>query len=558
MYEVLIALEWTPAAAKAAIDHGGLTDVDCFINLKEKDISEFVITIRKVPVPVGAMQKLYFSWLCWVARHHARIGREISWGDVSVAWIVSFRDQWELEDEHVNPEIVIPKATTAALKDPALFLENIIEGFDRVRSPEGVKMSYLLREKCIPDDGETFGHADSPYESHDDELTQRYPILSRTTGYDHTKTDEEREVLMKEGPFNPKFLRDNKVLFAHIRESFITTEIWNHASGFKRSKDGYGACTAIFNFLLGDDHSKAVADKAELVLTTMTYDGESKAWDLNKHITKFAGQVNILSNLEERGLYRGNDKPRLTEWLLKSIKTDIFDASKNTILDSETLKNDWKKAAAHLSKFLEANPDLKRNSGPRGSRKIAEIKKLRGGGKGKGFHGMTFSEAELKKAMKEIQERHNLQEGVKNFFIPIEEYSKYDHLHKQAIWRLRHGKGGKGPGKPAPRVGGNETVVSEVTQVSEVATLAGKVDTLTAHMSKISKVVRKMYDAEAAQMARSDSEDMFCNLDSDLDGEASVASSAGMGAGASKKRRTGNRGHNALSIHPSPGRQGGF
>lgn len=85
MYKVLIALEWTPVAAKAAIENGGLTDIDCFINLKEKDISEFVITIRKVPVPVGAMQKLYFSWMCWVARHHAHIGREISWGDVSIA-----------------------------------------------------------------------------------------------------------------------------------------------------------------------------------------------------------------------------------------------------------------------------------------------------------------------------------------------------------------------------------------------------------------------------------------------------------------------------------------
>lgn len=180
---------------------------------------------------------------------------------------MSFRDQWELEDEHENPEIEIPKATAAVLKDPALFLENIIEGLDRVRTPEGVKMSYLLREKCIPDDGETFGHVDSPYESHDDELTQRYPMLSGTTGYDHTKTDEEREVLMKDGPFTPKFLRDNKVLFAHIRASFVTTELWNHASGFKRSKDGYGAVTAIFAFFLGDDHSRPSLTRRSLSST---------------------------------------------------------------------------------------------------------------------------------------------------------------------------------------------------------------------------------------------------------------------------------------------------
>ncbi len=82
LYEVLEHIDWSPEAAKSAIDDGGLNDVDCFVNLKETDVCKIVKISHTAGVMVGAMKKLYLHLLCWVARHHVHIGHEIIWTDV--------------------------------------------------------------------------------------------------------------------------------------------------------------------------------------------------------------------------------------------------------------------------------------------------------------------------------------------------------------------------------------------------------------------------------------------------------------------------------------------
>ena len=88
--------------------------------------------------------------------------------------------------------------------------------------------------------------------------------------------------------------------------------------------------------------------------------------------------MSILKNMEEKGLYRGVDDEKLVDWFLQSIKSDTFDASRNAILDSPILRNDWEKAADHLTRYLDSRPDLKHDSGPR-ERKVSEATTLRGG-----------------------------------------------------------------------------------------------------------------------------------------------------------------------------------
>ena len=139
--------------------------------------------IRASDVPAGIPKRVRLEQLCYVACHHERIGREILWLSVGTDWIHDFKDQMGLEKDHKNTELNFLKATAAALRDPAKLKEEMIAHLDLIRTADGVKLSYVVRERLIAEVKETFGHADSPYESHDDELTTRYPIIAGVLGF---------------------------------------------------------------------------------------------------------------------------------------------------------------------------------------------------------------------------------------------------------------------------------------------------------------------------------------------------------------------------------------
>ena len=141
-------------------------------------------------MPVGIPKRVRLEQLCYVARHHERIGREIIWLSVTTDWIHGFKDQMELERDHKNTELDLPKATAAALRDPAKLKEEMIAHLDLICTADGVKLSYVISERLIAEVGEVFGHAESPYESHDDELTNRYPIIAGESGFDGTQTED--------------------------------------------------------------------------------------------------------------------------------------------------------------------------------------------------------------------------------------------------------------------------------------------------------------------------------------------------------------------------------
>ena len=551
LYATLVAIGWSADAAKAVITVGGIDKVDELVELKDKDISELCKAIRASDVPVGIPKRVRLEQLCWIARHHDRIGREISWLDVDVEWIHLFKDQMETERDHKNTEQDFPKATAAALRDPAKLKEEMLSHLDLLRTADGVKLSYVVRERLIPDDGQVFNHADSPYESYDDEMTKRYPIIAGELGFDSTQTEAQMAVLEKDGPFAAKYVRDRAVVYDLLKESFDGLDVWNHATGFKRKKDGRGAFLSIFRFLLGHDHSKSVIEKAEADIKKLSYTGEEKNWNLSKHITKFKGLVSILKNMEEKQLYRGVNDDKLVDWFLLSIKSESFEASRNAILDSNILRNDWEKAAEHMTKFLDSRPDLKRDSGPR-DRKVSEATTLRGGrgdSKKSGGEGgkvrQVFSDEDVKNAMVSLRKRFHIAENQKNFFIAPSQYNPLSNLEKQAIYRLRGGKKGK-----------KATDESVATQTSELSSLTAKVDMLTNSVAKISQVVgkRQVRTKNKGTNYNSDDDDMFVDP-SDLDEDSSVKSGSSR---SSKRKKSGNRDHEALSAHPSPGRQGGI
>jgi len=181
-------------------------------------------------VAVDIPKKLRLQALCWVARQHEHISREIVWLSVRTDWILDFKDQMEMEKGHKISEVEFPKATASALRNPAKLKEKMIASLKLVRTADGVKLSYAVCERLIAVAGETFGHDDSPYDSHDGELTNRYPIITGELGFDATQTADQMTELEKVGPFMAKYLRDREVVFNLLNDSFNGLDIWNHAT----------------------------------------------------------------------------------------------------------------------------------------------------------------------------------------------------------------------------------------------------------------------------------------------------------------------------------------
>jgi len=112
----------------------------------------------------------------------------------------------------------------------------------------------------------------------------------------------------------------------------------------------------------------------------------------------------------------------------------------------------------------------------------------------------VFSEEDVQKAMREIRKKHHIPENQKNFFIDPSLYNPMSNLEKQAVYRLRGGKGKK-----------KSTDDSVTTQTSDLSSLTAKVDKLTNSVAKISQIVGKRQTRDKGTNYNSDDDDMFAD-----------------------------------------------
>ncbi len=193
LFQVLtVGLLFSEDAAKKVITVGGIVQVDQLIDLEEKECEEICHAIRKDGTTCGPLSKKNLALLCKVARYHDHIGRSIVWLAVTKTWVYGFEDQFKLQAKWTAPDITFTKVEKKDLADPKKLKEDILSRFDQYRNDDGVQMSYVLREFLIPVQSPTFGAADSIYDSLDEELKLRYPILEGADAFDHTKTPERR------------------------------------------------------------------------------------------------------------------------------------------------------------------------------------------------------------------------------------------------------------------------------------------------------------------------------------------------------------------------------
>ena len=562
LYEVLTdGLLFSSAAAKKVITVGGIIQVDQFVDLGDKECEEICTAIRKDGTTCGPLSKKNLQLLCDVARFHDHIGREIVWLSVTKSWVYGFEDLFKLQVKYSMPDVTFPKVDKKDLTDPRKLKEDILARFSQYRNADGVSMDYPLREHLIPVESPTFGAADSIYDSLDQELKLRYPMLEGDDAFDHTKTPEEVEVLEKDGPFTPIYRRNRTWIYHKAKYMFGDTALWNHAAGHKAGEDGRGGLLAIFSFMFGHEYSKSLVTKTIDLMEAMYYNGQTANYDFDMHVTNFAGHASTLATLEDEGQYRGMDDDKLVDIFLGTIKADFFDASKNAIFNDPKMRYDWKAAAKHMKTFLESTPAFRNTSRARGGggrgggRRISEAKTLRGGGGGgrgdfKRRGGkVDFPEEDLKKAMSKIRRENNLAKDDKNFFIPTQIYNGYGPLEVQAIWLMRGGKSRK-RGRGGDKAGDDDA--SQLTSVSAVSVLTSKVDSIADSVAKLSQLALK----EARKSREADSSDDEASLFPlpDTDDDQSVSSERSHTS--KRRKKSTNRNHPALTRHPSAARQG--
>ena len=81
----------------------------------------------------------------------------------------------------------------------------------------------------------------------------------------------------------PEYDVDNRTVYDILDQICKNTDPYPYVKQHKFKRDGRGACYAIHSRWLGSNHVNATASKAEIALT---YDGEKKAWNLEKYVAK--------------------------------------------------------------------------------------------------------------------------------------------------------------------------------------------------------------------------------------------------------------------------------
>ena len=160
------------------------------------------------------------------------------------------------------------------------------------------------------------------------------------------------EELEANGPFVDSCVTDRTAAWDKIAILFQTHESWTHAKPARRTRNGRLGYFNVFNHYLGPNNVDHMASKAERRLRDVSYHGEKRNWNFEKHVTVHKEQHFILQNLEEHG-YNGIDDRSKVRYLIDGIKTSKLDTIKATILSSAVFRTDFDGCVTLYKDFIK-------------------------------------------------------------------------------------------------------------------------------------------------------------------------------------------------------------
>jgi hypothetical protein len=296
-------------AANYFTDVEGVDSVQEVENLRDEDVQRLCNVTRKtggmmpnpndggaeqIPhagTPVSTRAEKHMKLLCYVLRYHVRVSRTFNVPGTNLDTVrayESFRDHEKKQEDATPP--------TINDKDWPRTLESVQNWLRECNGQTDIPLAYVIRTILeVPEEDEDPANN---YTSRVDELIARAPIVDNIAA-DGTIA------------YGAVYLQDRETVWVKIEELTRDHACRTYIRAAARTRDGRMAYKLLYQHYLGANNVDIMSSKAEHLLKTVAYNGETRHWDFERYVRKHVAQHLSLESLVQHG-YAGLDDSEST------------------------------------------------------------------------------------------------------------------------------------------------------------------------------------------------------------------------------------------------------
>jgi hypothetical protein len=309
-------LLFSQGVAEAVYDDQMIITLDVLRDLTDNIINKLCRAIRKPGGDgpghqISELSKTCLKLFAFWARHMWGTSRGVNdWTDTTYDEVKTLTNQKTLEDNLLNTKPPETPAMTLDLHLAAKAFTDMLILLGKMRGITGHPLSYVPHPNLkgpndadIDDKNEDtlpFGQPRSPYDSINDKLCRRAPILH--TDLTHTQLSASLETLESDGPFEPSFLANMVMVYNVLHACWGKWSWWSHVKKFSKTKNGQQMYRTLHTILLSEQ--RVVLTKSAIVtkLQSFRYEEDSKIFNFDKYVNLHVEQHNQHSDLQEYGV----------------------------------------------------------------------------------------------------------------------------------------------------------------------------------------------------------------------------------------------------------------
>ena len=297
-------------AAVFAVNTMGLDTLDAWRDMHmDEHLSEFAKSLRSPggTIGQGANQQRHPGFVVsplaisnlkvmrLALKHHQLIQRAVTPAMVDMAWIRTWEFLVDFRKEAAGKKPKDEELPKVKMSDWAKTKETITTHFDEVFGPDGVPLSYIIRDDSeVPAEADD-NQADNYAGDHIKELIRRAPHTGAT------------------------YNADNRTMCRLLKKICQDTPAYTYIKKYKA--DGRQAWLDLMDKYLGPQYVNIQATKYEAKLQNTTYEGETRNWGIDKYIDTHVDSFEHLVGLKPHG-YDPPDEGTRIRYLDNGVKTD--------------------------------------------------------------------------------------------------------------------------------------------------------------------------------------------------------------------------------------------